>query len=509
MPLWTLKLAMENFCTNELNRQTPGKSHGGPASRRRNERGAAMLAVVAITLVASMVLGAILLNVRNQYTLTWARTNSEAALLLAEGAINDEISYINLHLYDANANTRSSQNTTASGEPFKGRKGSITGTDGQFWVFTSADAAGNTAWDGNSSTLYITANASVNGAWRQVQIGGPNMYSSIFTNYGVFGVNNNNGTNTSNVILNGNANLHCNGTVGTNGGVSTGTGQMHFEHASNCNGNGNNQTKFVAKGTCANKPVVTQSTSRPFPSCTEMLKKSCNKTWSQLSSSNDNSKIRTFNSSNPTLTSSGTKTCGFTGSNLNTSKMSNCNKSPDTKKTAMIFPPGDYYFTNVELDYMSTHEIILDDQGATVGGNPDEKPIRFWLRNTSYNDGDYISMPMRSSKEINTGTCDPKNFRIFYSNDSSNGFRFDVSNRKAPMNVYGAVYAVSDSGMSRCRAVFVGDEDSNECVLNGGLIADRVSIYGNARINFPGNNLGNKNDPPSGVQYNGGYKCRG
>lgn len=503
---------MENFCTIEPNHQISGKTRGGRSSRRRTERGAAMMAVVALTLFASMILGAVLLNARNQYTLTWARTNSESALLLAEGAINDEISYINIHMYDANANTRSSQNTTANGEPYKGRKGSISGVNGQFWVFTSADAAGTTAWDGNSSTLYITANARVNGAWRQVQIGGPNMYSSIFTNYGVFGVNNNNGTNTTNVTLNGAANLIVNGTVGTNGGVSCGTGQMHFEHATNCNTGGNNQPKFVATGTCAGKPVVTQPVDRPFPSCTEMLKKSCNKTWSELASSNDNSKIRTFNSSNPTLTAGGTKTCGFTGSTLNSSKMSGCNKSPDTKKTAMIFPPGDYYFSKVELDYLSTHEIILDDEGATCGGNPDEKPIRFWLRDTNWWtnwDGDYISMPMRSSKEINTGTCDPKNFRIFYSNDSSNGFRFDVTGRNAPMNVYGAVYAVSDPGMSRCRATFVGDSNSNECVLNGGLIADRVSVYGNCRVNFPGNNLGNKNDPPSGVQYTGGYKCRG
>jgi hypothetical protein len=219
---------MKNLCTNEPNRQISGKIRGGRSSRRRNERGAAMMAVVALTLFASMILGAVLLNARNQYTLTWARTNSESALLLAEGAINDEISYINIHMYDANTNTRSSQNTTANGEPYKGRKGSISGVNGQFWVFTSADAAGTTAWDGNSSTLYITANARVNGAWRQVQIGGPNMYSSIFTNYGVFGVNNNNGTNTTNVTLNGAANLIVNGTVGTNGGVSCGTGQMHF-----------------------------------------------------------------------------------------------------------------------------------------------------------------------------------------------------------------------------------------------------------------------------------------
>jgi hypothetical protein len=61
-----------------------------------------------------------------------------------------------------------------------------------------------------------------------------------------------------------------------------------------------------------------------------------------------------------------------------------------------IFPPGDYYFTEVEIG--SNVEIRVDPEGE----------VRFYYEN---NDGDYFKIG--SDLQLNVNTADPKNFLIF------------------------------------------------------------------------------------------------
>jgi len=497
---------MKNLCTNEPNRQISGKTRGGRSSRRRTERGAAMMAVVALTLFASMILGAVLLNARNQYTLTWARTNSESALLLAEGAINNEISYINKNMYNTTATTRSTQNTTANGEPFKGRKGSISGTDGEYWVFTSADAAGTTAWDGNSSTLYITANARVNGAWRQVQVGGPNMYRSIYTVFGVFTNNGNNSTNGNSLTTTDGSRLSIFGHCGTNGGCSKGTGStITFNSATNCNNKNNTQPKF----TSSTSPVYNQPDSQPYPSSTEVLKRCTGKTWSQISSSNSNNLIRTYRPSNPSLTPAGTQTNGITDGNLDANKWATANKGTNGNTKYLIFPPGDYYFSNCWLDYAQNYEIIIDDLGLTVGGNPNNQPVRWFIRNY-FSTGDLVAIPMTSTYEITKGTANPSGFRIIYGSQST--LTVDRRNNPGHDSVYGTIYAVADTSTDifPSRVALKGKSSGQSCNVVGGIVADTISVDGECTVNYTAAPVANaKYDPPCGVTFTGGYKCRG
>jgi choice-of-anchor A domain-containing protein len=135
------------------------------------ERGSALLGAMTLTLMGALLVVGGMMFTGSQRRLAHARTDSEAALLLAEAGVNDELNQIlrntsNSALTTANWTTLPSK---LAGEPYPGRKGTLAGTPGTYWVYSATAPNGTTAWTG-TGPVYITCAAVVNGALRKVAI---------------------------------------------------------------------------------------------------------------------------------------------------------------------------------------------------------------------------------------------------------------------------------------------------------------------------------------------------
>ena len=152
--------------------------HSQVRNRRRREAGVALITVLMISVATAMLLGASLCVTLTSSKLGWTQARAEAALQLADAGINSELQYIAQNQGQSMISLKSSQPLAAvgitlqyPGENFtvKGRPGTVAGyTGGQFFVYSSNDAAGTTAWDGVTSPFYITASGYVNKTWQNV-----------------------------------------------------------------------------------------------------------------------------------------------------------------------------------------------------------------------------------------------------------------------------------------------------------------------------------------------------
>ncbi|MBS1702590.1 MAG: hypothetical protein JST12_13065 [Armatimonadetes bacterium] len=216
---------------------------------RRSKRnfGGVLVTVLVIVIVSSMIVAATLMLSAQHYSLGFSEARSESALLLAEGGINDELTFISKNIGNSSITSISSQPVAANGETaiypgegsiIKGRKGSISGTDGNFWVYTSQDQAGTTGWDGKTSGFWITARSYVRGSWRKVQAQVTN--SSIFSLYAVFALANYG--NSSPAISLQSSDVIVVGTAGTNGIISNNSSYPYFKLDNGINANRSVQT---------------------------------------------------------------------------------------------------------------------------------------------------------------------------------------------------------------------------------------------------------------------------
>ncbi|MDX2064314.1 MAG: choice-of-anchor A family protein [Fimbriimonadaceae bacterium] len=134
-------------------------------------RGSALMGALTVTLLGSLLVVGGMMMTNSQRRLAHARTDSEAALLLAEAGVNDEINLILRNT--ANASIQKTAWGTAptqlTGQPYRGRKSKIDGNPGDFWVYSATAANGTTAWSGDGP-VYITCTAVVNGARRTVAV---------------------------------------------------------------------------------------------------------------------------------------------------------------------------------------------------------------------------------------------------------------------------------------------------------------------------------------------------
>jgi hypothetical protein len=89
--------------------------------------------------------------------------------MLAEGGVNDELSRINNRMTSYSPSDWGSSPTQAAGEPFLGRKGQISGVNGDFWVFAANSENGTSPWTGTGDA-WITSRAKVGDVTRSVQI---------------------------------------------------------------------------------------------------------------------------------------------------------------------------------------------------------------------------------------------------------------------------------------------------------------------------------------------------
>jgi hypothetical protein len=176
------------------------------------------------------------------------------------------------------------------------------------------------------------------------------------------------------------------------------------------------------------------------------------------------------------------------------------------KRKSLILPPGDYYIEQFDLDstasYEQNVELVIDNAGLSVGGNPNRIPVRIWMNWTQNNPStSNITIPVSL-----TDPSDPSTFRLFYGEDNG-AFQFSRPSSWPSGTVYevaGAVYAVS-GGTSGTTISFVGGSNASLLLqLRGALMADMVNIKGYSSIIYS-QNVVNPQDPGAGANFNNSY----
>ncbi|MDR3688782.1 MAG: hypothetical protein P4L46_05325 [Fimbriimonas sp.] len=427
--------------------------HLQPRIRRRREAGIALITALMISLITATLLAASLCVSMTSSKLGWNQERSEAALQMADAGINWELQYIAENSGQTNVTLMSSQPVAATGttikypsESFaiKGANGTVPGfTGGQFWVYASNDTAGSTAWDGVTSPFYITSSGLVNGAWNRVQI--KTQSSSVFNIYSSATTGSYSGDPTT-ITVGGGGSVVATGPITVNGTVTTGSGStISVPTGINSNGctytSGQLTTTHIQSGgkLCTNQaPVV-------YPTCASLIKKSCGHTeysdsqaWSWCSNHcNNSSCVYTYKSGATDDTVSSHNCCQLTGgcgTSLSNSCWNNAGTHPGTYNSSgywywwwsspptyavqtLIFEPGDYYFTSMQLAYDCSCEMVIDPEGYASGCTPGQ--VRFWVNDPgSSPTNDSCSLPITNTCPSGTSTPDCGKFRIYYGKDN-------------------------------------------------------------------------------------------
>ncbi len=501
----------------------PRNSNGTPRPRPyggSRKRGATLVTAIFATFGLSLFVGSTALYVSSTYSLAWTRANSEAALLLAEGGVNREIQFISKQM-QLMESPRSHSRQKLPGEPYYGYPATIAGMPGKVWVYTS-EPGSNAPWKGKGPAQ-ITCTAEVGGPRQsgQEDSWGPKVVRtltvqttprSVFSAFAVFALDGAGNGNQPAIGITGGSKVTVVGNVGTNSRIQDGSGDINFTRAYNYNAQRNSGNQFDGDDTYSvNPPLV-------MPTVTEVLRSTIKSKpsdpWAWLASNNDNDGIREY-SLLGVLTGDGTKNAGFNRSPIElTNKLLgtwvSVNLKPLTTKRVMIFPPGDYYFTGMNVEWDPTTEILIDNAGLTTpaGSNPEGIPVRFWFNGASKQD--YLKIPV-----MMTNPEDAATFRLFYGKD---GAVFNIiRNSNFPQKQYiisGCVYAVTskldpttgqpaDSTLKGTQIDFFGDSQNsgNSNVLYGSLIADRVAFHGVCSIIFPSAPMDQEDDPSMGIGY--------
>jgi hypothetical protein len=495
----------------------------------------ALIGAIGLTLAGSLlVTGAIVYTYSNQ-ALNQSRTDSEAALLLAEAGVNDELNFIQQNLFSANWSGRSSAPIKATGQPYAGRKGQVKDVPGDFWVYTSSDEAGTTAWAGQGA-MYVTANAKVGGAWRKVQIQGPiggfaatggnpgpsapTMGQSIFGDFTIFGYDSNSNGNQPCLGIIGSSNVTVVGNVGVNSRVQS-SGVISYTKGYNYNTAGTSHAQLGVT------PLFSDTQPFRFPTIRTIIKQTYagasgyTEPWDYIKATYNNSGAKQWKSGmmgGAALTPSNVVSAGYpaTGSDSvalvnkkgNTDgRWEGLNPKPGTTVKQLILPPGDYYFETLQLLYNANTELVIDNAGLSVGGNPNKTPVRFWINGSQGGGADYISCPISL-----TDPSDASTFRIYFGKDNGE-FEFDRDANfpsGTDYSVVGCVYAVNQewqSTTSSTKIDFIGGNSASKRIrLKGSLIADRVEFNGYCYAEHAGPATANASDPILGVGYAGKYK---
>jgi hypothetical protein len=368
--------------------------------------------------------------------------NYMLAMQLAEAGVNYELNYA------SNGNTPPAHLYSA---PYTG---TVPGLTGSFTVYVE-NQDGTTNWtSGNPMT--VVATGTVGNVARMISVnanssGGP----SIFTNtngdsggadggFAVFGYSQVNFTTASSAI---------NGDVGVNGAAEV-----------TSNGNGSINGSCYLEGSTATESGLTVhnilhgTAPIAFPTVATVVSSTFANGYTTLTSAASiaaqSALLRTYSSNSPVNTPSGTKAIGWTNkTTLTTSDLAslNCN--------TIIFPPGDYYFTNININ-SSGYNIIFDTAAITTGGTPG--PVHLWLANSTA--ADAIVCNVTFTKPNNCAL-----FRLYYDKAAT----IQISGNQP---FYGGFYGVhAGPNTSTSPATFQLGQNTK---ITGYVIGDNVLLTG-------------------------------
>jgi len=423
-------------------------------SNTHREKGVALITAIVISVALAMLLSASLVVAMTNTRLGWDQVEKSASLQTADAGINNELQYIAIN---AGSSILSSQpivyngvtTRLPNGNLVKGRPGLVPGyNQGEFYVCSSNDAASTIPWDGTTSPFYITSTGIVGGEYQIVQV--TSTAKSIFNNGGSTTNNPGNGVtvNPSPQCQNTTpcSDVEISGSFGTNGNVNCSKNcNIHADSCVNWNSNNaNNQfnNNNVTNGgqlLSNSQPLVMPKTVDACSACFGF-----NRTNSQPGCSGDSHDSNIFNNcKNNCKNSSGIyqynnnarasnispQNCtkfNYLGYQLNNDCFGYANIKPGTgwwwgnnnnnscAVNTLIFEPGDYYFTDINLLYDASCELIIDSGALASNGTPGQ--VRFWIYSNDGN-SDCIQIPITNTLAPGETTIDPGKFRIYYAKD--------------------------------------------------------------------------------------------
>lgn len=512
------------------------------------------MAALMFTGMTTMLVGGGLLVSSAHYSQAFSEARSESALLLAEGGVNDELA----QLAETPGMPTPSDPTIASGETMTypgedhavyGRKGTLDGGDGTYWVCTSGNewwrsGATPTEWDGVTDIFWVTATSYVKGAWRRTET--QVSKQSLFGQYALY---TNAGDDTcadSGVSLAVSASVSINGTAGTNGKVTCGSGaSLSVGACVNANKNRCSAAQYTSANLKVGGTICQRNAAYTYPTCSAVLKKSCglnnysdSSAWNWIKTNNDNATgIYTYKSgaTSATISTGSCTRSTYTGTTCaNVSVWSSTSKGawdyarvkPGTssKVKTLIFEPGDYYFSTIYLDYDASTEIVIDPNAYASGGTPGQ--VRFWVNDTSwFAIDDNVSLPVQMTKAGGTTDPDPSLFRVYYGKDGrtlnlnrpSGCQDYNGNALTGDFTLSAGVYAITRSAKTDGCSSYVGASvkltgttgtTGGKSCFNGSLMCDKASFSGGCKVDV-NTKCGNKKDPPCGAKVCGGYRsCR-
>jgi|GEM_PF-1489505 len=419
--------------------------------RVQSRHGSALVSALAVVAMSALAISGVVTLASSHSVRQFHDANYELALQLADAGLNYELNFATVN-HSAHLST----------SPFSG---SIPGIAGTFSVYVTNQDGTTNYVAGNPMTVISTG--TVNGIARSVSINAsPGGGTSIFNpatgdsggyggGFAVFGYSTVTFTQSSSTMS---------GDMGTNGKASV-----------NSNGNGNVNGNIVLDGPSAttsninNHATVKNSTVMAWPNVDTICAAAFPSGWSTLTSTSSiaaqSGRMRTYASNSPVNTVAGTKYIGWTNkTSLSSADLSALNVS------TLILPPGDYYFTDINVN-SNNLTIIFDTAAQTVPGGV-AGPIHLWMNNST--NADTINCQFSFTKN-----SDPSMFRIYYDKAAN-------ITLAGNMTYFGGLYGIrAGSSSSTSHATITVGANTK---VTGYLIADDVILTGGAVVtNAPGN----------------------
>jgi len=399
------------------------------------EKGSAVLAAISVAALVSLLLAGAATFVMSHNSRVQREKDYQAALTLAEAGINYELLYAT-----SNLTTTKTAHTAAS--PYTG---SISGVEGNYKVWTEGMIGG--AWAGPPNDMWIKSVGTVGNVSRTVAVTGQR--EGLFADFSVFGTKDVTFTSSTSTV-------HV--TLGTNGLLSasaSGTASIDGEvWYCGPTASGPSGTNVVIVPDPVLWPSVDSVVAGEFGS------------WSYLQAHCNNANLRQFKSSNGALTPNGTQSANFSATtySLKNADFNKWNTSPSGSK-AIIFPPGDYYFTDFSVS--STVTMYMDTGGLTTG-TPGR--VRIFMPSSAADSQDTLNCNILMTTTDGTG-ADRLKFRIY------DGKKADIS-IAGTSGIYGGYYGIRDD--RNASFTILGNS-----VINGSIISNHVKIGGGSVVNFP------------------------
>lgn len=470
--------------------------------QKRRERGSALITALALVAVCTISMTGVCILASSHAVRERREADYSLAMQLAEAGINYELRYVSTH-------TSTSPYAHLSGSAYAG---SITGITGTFSVYvTKTD--GTTGWTPGND-MKVISTGTVGNISRTVTIiakSGGGAGTPIFdSTFAVFGYQSILFTQSSNAIS---GNMGVNGPTPASSAYSIGTSNNGVGNANSASakplvlcggatlmpGNSvnpnftNNPTKIDQRADNISWPTVDTIVAATFASG-----------WTTLSSSTSIAaqwgRMKTFKTQSRLLTAAGTKAVTFTaGSTVLNDTVVKTKADDGQWVNALILPPGDYYFTSLQLNRNNGYSgpapvIYFDTNASTTGGTPG--PVRLWIGGTS-TASDIIDMDFQYTSTLDSDKA--KLSRIFYSKPAN----FTITGN----NNFAGVYAIRKGASTGVSPATITLTQNSK--ITGAVISDNVVMTGGANVISPTVAMTNSSDYAFGGSGGGSYGFSG